>query len=400
FGLLKSEDVEKYLENRADSLVLIVTENCNLRCKYCLYMNNYEDFRGISNRNMSFNIAFKAIKYFLNKKAKNDNIPFICFTGGEPLLKWDLIEEIISKTTKQFHKENIKWFFNTNGVLLTEEKFNFLKEMKIIIKVSLDGPKKIHDKYRVDSNLRGTFDRVFDNINKLRNKFPKYYRKYVSISFVIAEPEKLSKIRKFFLENEVLKNIPKLCSQVYNLKLKNKELYQPLKLEDYNKEMEEYIKFISHNDSYKFPFNFWWAKYLLVIYNRDINPLESNKKMINTYVPGAHRLVVHPDGEYGFCIQGAESFRIGNVEAGLNFEKLFKIINKTEKFLSEHCINCWAFRICPICIGFFTKNSNLSEKLFFKSCYEIKHHLNSVFELYLKINKLNPDLLNNIYPSD
>ena len=361
-------------------------------------MGNYDDHRELTNKSLNFDSVFKTIKIFLKKNSTDDN-PTINFSGGEPLLKWNLIKKIITTTVNEFPSKKVQWFINTNGMLLTEDKFDFLKKEKIMIRVSLDGPKEIHDRNRIDINSNGTFDKIISNLNKFKIKYPNFYRKNVSISLVIMNPEYISEVHNFFLENAVVKNIPKLCSQVNNLKLKNKEIFHPLKIEDFNKEMEEYIEFIQQNNSHKFPFNFWWAKYLLTLNSRDISPLKSTSKMLNMCVPGSHRLVLHPDGNFGFCIQGAESYRIGSLENGLNYKKVYKLIRKIENFLSSHCRNCWAFRICPICVGFFMNDSKFSKNLFLKSCSEIKTHLESVFILYLKINNLNPNLIDHIYSS-
>lgn len=88
------EDLTQSIPQNMRQVVLEVTENCNLRCDYCIYQNSFSGFRDFSPRSMSEETAIKAIDYIL-KNSYRDEI-YVGFYGGEPLLKFDLIKKCVS----------------------------------------------------------------------------------------------------------------------------------------------------------------------------------------------------------------------------------------------------------------------------------------------------------------
>lgn len=153
-----------------------LTQSCNLRCSYCFT-------EGKSNKIISLDIAKKSIDFLINnvKNAKLEDLTNnqrkidISFWGGEPLLEWDLLKEIV------LYAESIKpddmiisFGGTTNGVLLTSDKFDFLDEHKILFMVSFDGTKESHDKYRVFENGNGSYDIVEGNLKEIIKRWPIY----------------------------------------------------------------------------------------------------------------------------------------------------------------------------------------------------------------------------------
>ena len=271
-----------------------------------------------------------------------------------------------------------------------------------MLRVSLDGPKQIHNKNRIDLQGKNTFDIILNNLKNLRQKYQDYFKEYVSISFVISKEEDIPDIKEFFMSDKIIKDVPKICSQINNKLITNKQLKTDITKEKILKEIYDYIQFIelSNKPSTEFPFNFWWAKYLLNIYNREIIELKNKEKLINLCVPGSHRLVINPDGNYSFCIQGAESLNIGNIKEGLDINKIYTIIKNNEKILTKYCPNCWCSRFCPICPAYFTDNKNYSEDLLIKTCKDIRKNLSISFEAFLRINRKDPKLFEKIFPSE
>lgn len=72
-----------------------------------------------------------------------------------------------------------------NGTLLTDEIIKFMKDNEVSLLISMDGPKEIHDKNRVFSNGMGSFDKIMNNINKIKVKFPEYVEKNVGFNIVM-----------------------------------------------------------------------------------------------------------------------------------------------------------------------------------------------------------------------
>ena len=158
------KDVKK--GKRIRKLLLEVTENCNLACKYCYVPHS----RSLSGNKMTFEIAKNAVDKFLSLvigQATQDEV-HIRFFGGEPLMEIKMIKELCGYI-EQLEKGNlsIQYYINTNALLLTEDTISFLKANQFKIGVSMDGPKEIHDKYRVFKNNKGSYDLVVKKIQLL-----------------------------------------------------------------------------------------------------------------------------------------------------------------------------------------------------------------------------------------
>lgn len=92
--------LESLYENSLNTIILQVTQNCNLRCQYCVYSGSYIN-RVHNNKRMSVEVAKQAID-FLAKHSMNSKEISIGFYGGEPLLEFSLIQEIVDYAERIF----------------------------------------------------------------------------------------------------------------------------------------------------------------------------------------------------------------------------------------------------------------------------------------------------------
>ena len=164
------------------NLMLVLTDACNLACKYCLYSGQYSGFHGRRNRSITWEIAKSAIDHFLEI---NNQKPFeamhnrkinIAFFGGEPLLEYELIRRVIeySRPLARSHYW-IDYSLTTNLTDLSDELAEFLVRNQVGVEVSLDGPEEVHNLYRCDKNGQGSFRTVINNLGRLRRLSPKYF---------------------------------------------------------------------------------------------------------------------------------------------------------------------------------------------------------------------------------
>ena len=150
---------EEYLEkNKATRLMLFLTSQCNLNCTYChCSSDNYGE-------SMSEEFAFKIIdKYLAHVKQQTGNINDIEITfmgGGEPMLKINLIKEIVSYIENQGY--NGDYVLVTNGTLGTDNDWKWLISKKFRITISADGPSNIQDKQRVFKNSSKQTSTILD----------------------------------------------------------------------------------------------------------------------------------------------------------------------------------------------------------------------------------------------
>ena len=212
-----------------NSLYLNITDYCNMRCVYC-YGNHGNYYRTDSLKNMNYAIASKSIDVAL--KLYNDLR--VVFFGGEPLINYPLIEQIV-KT----YKGRVRFCIITNGVLLDERRIRFLGENDFAITVSFEGSFRAQ-KYRKGINDEDTYEKVISNLRKLDLMDYKY-----SIRMTLFRNNAVLSERLKSLEN--LKNIREIrvqfCSptgSVCDLEDKDiieyeKDLNKAMKMDLYNK---------------------------------------------------------------------------------------------------------------------------------------------------------------------
>lgn len=150
------------------SIAIEVSNDCNLRCKYC-----YGDGGTYGGEKclMSTETAIKCVDFLLSNSNNAKKLSIIFF-GGEPLMNFSVIKDTVNYCKKISKEKNIDFSFGmtTNATLLDEDKATFFKENDFFITVSIDGPKNIHDKNRYFINKLGSYDLVELGVNLMLKK--------------------------------------------------------------------------------------------------------------------------------------------------------------------------------------------------------------------------------------
>ena len=141
--------IKNNMSTSSKNVTLVVTHQCNLRCRYC-----YEKHK--DNHRMTLSKALEIVDYELNLDDNIDKVE-IDFFGGEPLLEFELIKQVIEYVKQKKYPKEYIFFITTNGVLLDEEKKTWLKQNSDYLQVglSLDGTKEMHD-----INRSNSFDKI------------------------------------------------------------------------------------------------------------------------------------------------------------------------------------------------------------------------------------------------
>jgi len=126
-------------------LVLTLTENCNLRCRYCLHGADLNWVRSHGNKTMSKETALKAARYFL-ERCCTDEIPAVSFYGGEALLQAGLMAAVVQEVRTHPRGAEAHLVIDTNGVLLDAVTLELVIRNKMHLQISLDGPREYHDR--------------------------------------------------------------------------------------------------------------------------------------------------------------------------------------------------------------------------------------------------------------
>lgn len=141
---------------------------CNLSCKYCFYKDKESSNR--QSQVMTDEVLEAYIKQLIEMEPSDQIV--IAWQGGEPTLAGiDFYKKAVKIATKYLPKnKTIEWTIQTNGVLLNDDWCNFFHENKFLVGLSLDGPKEVHDAFRVDRGEEGSFDAVMNAVMLLRRR--------------------------------------------------------------------------------------------------------------------------------------------------------------------------------------------------------------------------------------
>lgn len=361
----ETDYVDHISKNRIGDIILQVTQQCNLRCSYCVYGGKYKN-RLHSTKRMNFDTAKKAMDFAFENSLESNTL-MISFYGGEPLLEFELIKRCVEYSRK--HVEGKKLLFNmtTNGTLLDDEIMRFLAENKFQVLISLDGSKEEHDASRVYESGKGTFDTIIDNIRCFKELHRNYVNQFVQFNAVITPKTNLSCIEEFFSVNDVLSDSHIMFNDVQPGK---KDLFKDMYHDQFWIKREfEHLKLFMHligklDEEYI-------SKLVISqknIYKELYKDLRKHKKIssVNHHsgpcVPGKNRLFVSADGKFYPCERVPELVFscIGDLENGFNVEKAKEILN-IGKITENECKNCWALRLCSSCLNNIGYTDELTE---------------------------------------
>ncbi len=140
---------------------------CNLNCKYCFYIGKEELYPDEKQWRMPPDVLESYIRQTIETQ-KRSNVIFV-WQGGEPmLLGVDYFARVVELQAKYAGTKRIENALQTNGTLLDDEWCAFLAAKRFLVGISLDGPRQLHDRLRVDRRGGGTFDQVMHGVDLLR----------------------------------------------------------------------------------------------------------------------------------------------------------------------------------------------------------------------------------------
>lgn len=333
---------------KAGTLILNITDACNLRCSYCAYSDYYPYERGHGQAVMSFDVARAAITAY---KARNPGKPNIALYGGEPLLARSLIQKIVNFAKSEFR--TIEFSLNTNATSLSAAWADFLALEDIQLQISLDGNRDTHDAFRVDKAGRGTHGKVMTNLRSLHDRHKEYFRRAVTFIATMAPPYGILDLYHFYNENEVIRGQGWFINYVNPL---NTNFFDNHGGEGQFKKYDAECLLIANDYIDKCiaggsagHFGQWlFGGLLYKIHQRSMNP--NAPAWINgSCVPGIDKLFVTTQGEYSACERAGDFMPMGDIESGLNSADIEKIVFDYTKDAEQNCAACPNSRFCDTC---------------------------------------------------
>ena len=183
-GKLFSEDKFKDLQidikarpTQLKALCLHIAHDCNMCCKYCFAgEGEYSGDRSL----MSFEVGKRALDFLIEKSGSRKNLE-VDFFGGEPLLNFDVVKQLVAyaRSIEKEKGKNFRFTLTTNGVLLDDEVMEWANKECYNVVLSLDGRKETNDRMRRTKNGKGTYDLILPKFKKMaeaRNQQGYYIR--------------------------------------------------------------------------------------------------------------------------------------------------------------------------------------------------------------------------------
>jgi len=309
------------------SVALDISGSCNLRCLYCAESGTLPQ-----RRPMSEGILKRSLDFVFSQAPENCAVS-VHLGSGEPLLQPSMVELIgeISRQKERESKRPVDLHITTNGTLLTEGIITHLDSYGWNVKVSIDGPPEIHDRYRTDTSGNPTFSRVSQGIRQLLTLMPVT----LSTTSVLCHGTDPSAVFYSIAEMGVkqIELVPISLKGGSDLKLDETDLAA------YRNFITEYARRLARGED--LPVNIRFKKRLL----RALG-------FFNTSIAcdaGRNFIAVGPDGTLYPCFRfvGLQEYAVGHLHSGGPNARRGEFIGTAGRpYQDRDCIHCWAAPLC------------------------------------------------------
>lgn len=378
--------LEDLYQNNLSTMTLQVTQNCNLRCKYCVYSGSYVN-RIHANKRMDWHTAKESIDFLYQHSKCSDQVSF-GFYGGEPLLEFELIKKCVYYIKQLFKGKKQVFVITTNATLLDEEILRFFIDNNFFMMISLDGPENVQDGNRVFAdNSRGTFKVVMDKLKMIERISPNFLEK-LSFNAVIDLQHDFQAADRFFLTYDMVKNsmVRGNFVNTNNRKTDTSVNHQYLidsRYEEFKTMLYYCTKIFKNYQPRLLRGYIESVKFNLA--ERDIVRSDIGNNASGQCLPGIQRLFVTVDGKIFPCErvnENSDEFCIGNIYDGFDLTQAKKLLNVSQ-LTERECRNCWCFKICSQCIAKADENGKLSREQRLKNCAGAKTSAEKMIKDYI-----------------
>lgn len=314
------------------AMCLHVAHDCNMTCKYCF--GDKGAFEGVRSL-LSFETGKKAIDFLLDHSGSRRNLE-IDFFGGEPLMNFEVVKQLVAygREAEKAYGKNIRFTITTNGLLLDDEKIDYINANMDNVILSIDGRPEVNDNMRRTVNDKGTYDIITKNYKNFVGKRKGTY--YVRGTFTRENLDFSEDVKH--LAEEGFKNIsiePVVTDPSLSYALQDED--QDSILKEYEKLTDLYLEYAKQGKRFEF-FHF----------NVDLNQGPCVVKRVSGCGAGTEYVAVSPEGDIYPCHQfvGNQDFRLGNLSDEKFENKLYDEFNKAHIYNKEKCKECWAKFYC------------------------------------------------------
>ena len=339
-GQLFTEDVYrdaiidfKQRKTVVKALCLHIAHDCNLACKYCFAEEGeYHGARSL----MSYEVGRKALDFLIANSGNRVNLE-VDFFGGEPLMNFQVVKDLVAygRSQEKEHNKKFRFTLTTNGMLLTDEVMEFANREMANVVLSVDGRKEVHDFMRPTRNGKGSYDLIIDKLKKmaeLRNQ-TNYYVRGTFTHYNLDFSKDVLHLADLGFKQISAEPVVAPDTQPYAIK----EEDLPKLFEEYDLLAREMVEREKAGKGFNF-FHFMI----------DLTGGPCLYKRLSGCGSGTEYLAVSPCGDLYPCHQfvGMEEFKLGNVDTGIEKKELVDEFKLCNVYAKDKCKDCFARFYC------------------------------------------------------
>ena len=316
------------------ALCLHITHDCNLACKYCFAEEG--EYHTGKRELMSYEVGKQALDFLVANSGNRRNLE-VDFFGGEPLMNWQVVKDLVKygRSLEATHDKKFRFTLTTNGVLLNDEIQEFAnKEMGNVV-LSCDGRPEIHNLMRPFRKGAPSYEMVMPKFKKLADS-RNQDRYYIRGTFTRNNLDFSNDV--IHLANEGFKQIsvePVVAQETDDYAIREEDL--PKLFEEYDKLAAEMMRRQGTDEDFNF-FHFMI----------DLEGGPCVYKRLSGCGSGTEYMAVTPTGELYPCHQfvGNTDFMLGDVWHGVQKKEVVNEFKHCNVYAKEECKNCFARFYC------------------------------------------------------
>lgn len=339
-GMLFSEDVyesavDKFMERETvvKAMCLHIAHACNLGCKYCFAGKG--EYCGPAAL-MSYQVGKDALDYLVKNSGNRHNLE-VDFFGGEPLMNWDVVKDLVAygRSIEKEHNKRFRFTLTTNGTLLDDDILEFAnKEMSNLV-LSIDGRKEVHDNMRPFRDGRSSYDEILPKYKKAAESRDQM-NYYVRGTYTHFNTDFAADV--LHLADEGFQQIsvePVVAQPEEPYALTDADI--PVLLEQYDILADEMLKRRKEGRGFNF-FHFMI----------DLEGGPCVYKRLSGCGAGCEYVSVTPWGDIYPCHQfvGQDDYKLGSIYDGIQKKDLQKKFHDCNVYSKPDCSNCFARYYC------------------------------------------------------
>jgi len=316
------------------AMCIHIAHDCNMRCGYCFAgMGGFGGQRVLMKAEVG-----KAALDFLFKASGHIKHLEVDFFGGEPLMNFDAVKEIVEygKELEKKYNKVLKFTMTTNVLAMDDSIGEYLNQNDMATVLSIDGRKSVHDAVRRKDDGSPSFDTILENSKRfVASRNGEDY--YVRGTYTAKNKDFSNDV--IFMADQGFKRIsfePVVADEATSpYAIKDEDL--PQIFEEYDRLAEEMIKRSKAGDGFSF-FHF----------DMDVAKGPCIKKRLSGCGAGAEYVAVTPEGDIYPCHQfvGRPEFKMGDVFSGIDNEEVGKTFSNANIRTKNGCGDCWARYYC------------------------------------------------------